>query len=235
MKLFRRLATHLFGRAYERNGSNILALVRGEPSAGLLCDLGCDDGAWSVRVAEAARARAVHGIEIVKARAAQAAARGLRVVAADLNHRFPFDDQLFDLVHANQVIEHVLDTDFFLEEIRRILKPGGAAVVSTENLASWHNIAALLLGWQPFSSTNISRRSVGNPLAVWRDTEHPDRSWQHQRLFSYRGLLELLEYHSFRVEAVRSAGYYPLPPAFGLLDPRHAHFLAVRARKPSRS
>lgn len=37
------------------------------------------------------------------------------------------------------------------------------------------------------------------------------RTWQHLRVFGYRGLRELLEPHGLSVEDVRGAGYYPLP------------------------
>ena len=37
----------------------------------------------------------------------------------------PFDNNTFDLVISNQVIEHVQDLDFSLSDICRVLKPGG--------------------------------------------------------------------------------------------------------------
>jgi len=40
--------------------------------------------------------------------------------------RTPFEDHFFDLVVHNQVFEHVPDLDDVLQEIRRVLKPGGA-------------------------------------------------------------------------------------------------------------
>ena len=52
----------------------------------------------------------------------------------------------FDVVHANQVIEHVFDLDRFVSEIKRVLAPGGRAIICTENIASWHSVAALFLG-----------------------------------------------------------------------------------------
>ena len=54
-----------------------------------------------------------------------------------------------DLVIALEVIEHLYDTDFFLGEIRRILKPGGLLILSTPNLASLTNRLKLLFGSYP--------------------------------------------------------------------------------------
>jgi ubiquinone/menaquinone biosynthesis C-methylase UbiE len=75
----------------------------------------------------------------------KAKSKGIVVFKANLNKSFPLPDNSIDQVCANQVIEHRIDTDNFVSEIYRVLKPNGSVVIATENLASWHNIAALLL------------------------------------------------------------------------------------------
>ncbi|WP_158946212.1 class I SAM-dependent methyltransferase [Pseudodesulfovibrio cashew] len=44
--------------------------------------------------------------------------------------RFPFLDESLDAVLCTQVLEHVEDEVFFLDEIARVLKPGGRLVIS---------------------------------------------------------------------------------------------------------
>lgn len=39
--------------------------------------------------------------------------------------KIPYEDETFDIVHANSVMEHVLDLDLALSEIYRVLKRGG--------------------------------------------------------------------------------------------------------------
>ena len=214
------------------NLENIERALRETRPDGVLLDLGCDDGRLTMRFAAAARAREVHGVEVGPNAAEAARARGVDVAEADLNDRLPFPDRTFDTVVSNQVIEHLVDTDSFVHEIKRLLKPGGIAVTSTENLSSWHNVAALVFGWQPFSLSNVSslRSGLGNPLAIHRASEpDPRRSWQHQRVFSYRGLGELFEAHGLRVRARKGAGYHPLPGKLGRIDPRHAAFVTLVA------
>jgi SAM-dependent methyltransferase len=231
---FRNWADQAFRRAMETNVDNIIGLLEPGSSDTALLDLGCDEGTLTARFGEAVGTDNLHGIEIVKDRAGLASARGVRVVTHDLREPLPYDDASFDIVCSNQVIEHLSDTDGFVAETFRVLRPGGYTVVSTENLASWHNVAALVLGWQPFSLSNISEKlsGLGNPLAVHRDTPHFLGSWEHMRVFAYRGLKELFAAHGFRVEAIVGAGYFPLPAAVGRREPRHAAFLTVKARRP---
>jgi len=156
---------------------------------------------------------------------------------ADLNEPLAYADATFDLVHANQVIEHVVDLDGFVTELRRVLRPGGSAIVCTENLASWHNVAALVAGYMPFSLTNISARgAIGNPLAIGAVCDDPPGpSWSHTRVLTTVGLTNLLELSGLRVGERFGSGYHPLPRriARGLAakDVRHAAFIGVVAER----
>lgn len=42
--------------------------------------------------------------------------------------RFPFDDSYFDFIYSNQVVEHIEFLEIVLQELYRILKPGGLMV-----------------------------------------------------------------------------------------------------------
>lgn len=48
-------------------------------------------------------------------------------------YELPFDDASFDVVFSTEVIEHVLDTQRWLAELLRVLKPGGRLELSTPN------------------------------------------------------------------------------------------------------
>jgi SAM-dependent methyltransferase len=212
------------------------ALPRG-PGQRLL-DLGCDDGEWTehVRRRMGIRPEDVIGLEAIPQRAELAAAHGFDIRVTDLDESWPVTESSIDVVHANQVIEHVARLDHFVQETKRVLKPGGTAVVCTENLASWHNIGALLLGWQPFSTTNISGlRPIGNPLALHAgEPPSTGETWQHTHVMALRGLLDLFTAHGFETTETFAAGYYPACGRVARLlervDPRHAHFIGLAAR-----
>jgi SAM-dependent methyltransferase len=54
----------------------------------------------------------------------------------DLDNVLPFEDDSFDLVYANFVVEHLADPANAFGEWRRVLRPGGALVLLTSNRAS---------------------------------------------------------------------------------------------------
>lgn len=209
------------------------ALPRGSDLT--LLDVGCADGAWTAQVAAAVGTRSVFGIEVTEADRQAAAARGFEVRPGDLEQRWPLDDGAVDVVHANQVIEHVKRLDHFVGETRRVLARGGTALICTENLASWHNVAAAACGYMPFSLTNISAKGpVGNPFALHMGEPGQADSWQHVHVLTLYGLVRIFEMHDFRVTYTFGAGYYP---AFGRLarslarrDARHAHFIGIVAQ-----
>lgn len=59
-----------------------------------------------------------------------------RSIARIEDERLPFNDGEFDTVVSFQVIEHLTDTDAYLREIARVLKPGGIFVVATPDRAT---------------------------------------------------------------------------------------------------
>jgi SAM-dependent methyltransferase len=232
---FRVASQHAWGHAMDQNMENIVELARSTTPPRSVLDLGCDAGGRTTWIADRVGAREMHGLEIAAERAEIAASRGVQVNLGDLSQPFPYEDESFDLVVSNQVIEHVVDTDNFVREAFRVLKPGGRAVISTENLASWHNVASLIVGWQPFSLTNVSEaaKAVGNPLGIHRGETGEARG--HLRVFAYRGLRELFTVHGFTVTEILGAGYYPLPSKLARIDPRHAAFITLGAQRPASS
>ena len=238
MRFVSRWMERLWSDAEAAYRAEILAALDSQPSTRLL-DVGCDDGAWTdiVRRKLVLEPEQVSGLEFVAERAEQARARGFDVRVGDLDESWPFEDRSFDLVHANQVIEHVVRLDHFAAEMARVLRPNGRAIVCTENLASWYNVAALVLGHQPFSLTNVTACGpIGNPLALHTDPPSAPESWQHVHVLSLEALRDLFVAHGFGIEGVWAAGYHPLPGRLASrlagADPRHAHFVGVVAKRP---
>ncbi|WP_305066737.1 class I SAM-dependent methyltransferase [Methanoculleus sp.] len=223
----------LFEKTDHENRQRILELVEHNPGVRLL-DCGCGNGDFTRQIAEKIGTSQIFGIECISG-AGPVHDGSIRVVHSDLNDRFPLDGGMFDVVHANQIIEHLYETDSFIKEIHRVLKKGGYAIISTPNLAGVHNIFSLLLGKQPFSAHISNQVILGNSFDPKHGFQHASRGEIHLRIFTYGGLVELFKYHGFTVEEVRGAGFYPFPTpvarVLARVDARHAVYLTIKVRK----
>ncbi|MBA7714207.1 Ubiquinone biosynthesis O-methyltransferase [subsurface metagenome] len=181
----------------------------------------------------------VVGLDVETEALVKAKARGIETYCTDLNDSLPFAEENFDVIHANQVIEHLSNTDLFIKEIHRILRPRGYAVIATPNLASLPNIAYLLLGIQPYDASVSDEVIVGSwhPIKVSLNSTYPMGMLGHRRLFTLRALKGLFEYYGFEVEKAIGCGYYPLPTILAhfmsLVDKKHCAYIVIKVRKMS--
>lgn len=222
-------------------------LAGGGP-VGSFLDVGCGDGAFTMELAALIDPDEITGIEYVDELRESATDRGIACSKGDLNETWGLESDRFDLILSSQSIEHVHNTRLYLEEAYRCLRPGGHLVLMTENLSSWGNIAALVMGWQPFTSTHINGWDLGNPL-IWNQTERAEQvslqEWQatgvsgtagHVRVLAYLGLKELLVKVGFTEVELLTRGYLPLrgrlSDLFCRIDPRHGQFLIATCNKP---
>lgn len=183
-----------------------------------LLDVGCWDGEFSRRCAEAVGAREIAGIEIYEGPAREAERRGLEVARIDLeSERFPWPDASFDVVVCNQVLKHLKNVWLPMSEIHRVLKKGGCAVLSVPNLASLHNRVLLGLGRQPTSIRVFGPHVRGYAFGEFCD-------------FVERG-------GAYEIERRCGAGFYPLPSPWSAplsaLWRGASHTTVVLARKAS--
>lgn len=226
-----RYLARIFEASEDENHRVLLRTAAAGPRRRRLLDLGCYNGAFTVDLARAARAETISGVEWLPEYVIQAEARGISVACSDLDTPLPFEDGSFDLVHANQVIEHLRSTDAFMREVARVCAPGGRILLSTNNLASWHNVVSLALGFQPLPSHVSDEVHVGNPLDPRRGLRHADAGQTHLRVFTARALVELAAAHGLRVTTTAMNGYYPLAPRLARhaarWDPQHAAFTVI--------
>lgn len=59
-------------------------------------------------------------------------------IVANLNERFPIRSNYADIVIASNTLEHLPDTESFLKECFRILKPGGSIIITVPFLIPLH-------------------------------------------------------------------------------------------------
>ena len=216
----------------------------------ILLDCGCNNGVYSRSLAELLGTKTVLALELNLQLAKEAQANNVVVLRTDLNAPIPFEADSVNVLTAFNVLEHLVETELFINEIYRIITPGGYAIINTPNLASWHNIFALLIGLQPFSGPNITsmtesdvpiiRRMHRRAHGLLEDVEEisplaPERH-RHIVVVAYRSLTKALRRAGFVIEHAVGYGYYPLPPFLARMmshiDPWHAHHMVIKVRKP---
>jgi len=94
-------------------------------------DIGCGSG----EIMEALNSYGVttKGIDFSKEAIQVCQSKKLSAQQGDLDSGIEFDDNIFDLVWAGDVLEHVFDPMFLLKEIRRVLKKDGYLFFSIPN------------------------------------------------------------------------------------------------------
>lgn len=134
--------------------------------------------------------------------------RGVSVVSINLERdRLPFEDNSFDVVMCNQVIEHIKEIFWLVGEMSRVCRRDGHIMIGTPNLGSLHNRVALFFGHQPPAI------HVFGP---------------HVRGYTVHGLSEFLQEGGLlKVEKAVGSGFYPFKPRISRRLAKVAPGLAV--------
>ena len=211
----------------------IISILKGF-SAETLLDLGSGDGSTTQPIAKALNAKKVICVDHETKFMKKAQEFGYKTIASDLNKKIQLKSNSIDFIVTNQVIEHIARTDTFVSEISRILKKGGKAVICTPNLASWHNIGALVLGYQPFSSQVSDEAFIGNPLhPLYNQKIHEYQA--HLRLFTKKSLIDICTLHKLKPINFRGIGFYPfkhkIASFLAHIDPIHSAYLLLMVQK----
>jgi ubiquinone/menaquinone biosynthesis C-methylase UbiE len=102
-------------------------------SGGKVLDAGCGSGYGTAEFGNAASVIAMDISADAISHARKSFSRpGVRFLQAACE-RLPFADESFDLVTTFEVIEHLVSRRELLDEVCRVLKPGGTLLVSTPN------------------------------------------------------------------------------------------------------
>jgi SAM-dependent methyltransferase len=136
------------GREFVFGGDERAQLFRrlvGGPDLRVL-DLGCRYGTLTQAYLEGNR---VAGVDVDREALAEAAKLGIETHWADLDERFPFGDDVFDVVVAGELLEHVRDPEHIVAEARRVLRPDGRFVGSVPNAFRLKNRVRFALGHPP--------------------------------------------------------------------------------------
>jgi ubiquinone/menaquinone biosynthesis C-methylase UbiE len=177
----------LTGLSREHEIFKQLSLVQSDT----LLDVGCASGR---QVFKAARVcKMAIGIDVGREfiETAEQAQKRLGILNVEFKlvdgEKIPFEDGFFDKLICSEVLEHVVDHNAFIEELKRVLKSGGVAVLTVPN---WNNRGTfykrLKNVFRPFPFTPITDFSTEGIMA------HGDA---HVRQFTLRTFRDFVASH----------------------------------------
>ena len=126
--------------------------VEALPCKRRIADVGSFTGMGNARYLVLDGVEQVHAFDASQEALKRAESRGLKTHIWVIGQEpCPIRDCSFDLVVASDVIEHLIDTDQFLKDIRGMVAPTGHVIVTTPNLGWWLNRFRLVTGRVPWS------------------------------------------------------------------------------------
>lgn len=179
-------------------------------------DAGCGSGDLGVELIKQFQSKC-YGMELNDVAIQHANDRGVKAQKVDLDGKWSYDDEFFDVVTGTEIIEHVINPDHFILEAKRVLKPGGLLILSTPNIAAWFNRVIFLFGYQPFF-TEVSTVDKTIGLSFTRKLTPNRKPMGHIRCFTLKALKEILELHGFEIVLVKGNEVYYLPKYMNLFD-----------------
>jgi dTDP-4-dehydrorhamnose reductase len=126
-----------------------------KPGETKVLDFGCGSGLFVEELAQ--KGYNVHGLDISDEVIKLGQLRGVKNLGVADSHRINYPDNFFDVVVASEVLSHLEDEIWALEELYRVLKPGGV-VISTVPAYMW------LWGVQDEAAHHYRRYTVGSLL-----------------------------------------------------------------------
>jgi SAM-dependent methyltransferase len=133
-------------------------------TAGKVLDVGCATG-FFLEIAQE-RGWDVYGVELSTYAARLSQKKFGKNIFNGTLEAACFADNEFDLIALSDLLEHIPEPLAFLQEVRRILKPGGMAMIVTPNVASLSE--RLMRGkWSHYKTEHLyylSPRTIGRFL-----------------------------------------------------------------------
>ena len=128
--------------------------------------------------------------------------KSIQFKCGDADEPFPFEDNIFDVVVACAILEHVIDPFRMIREMRRVTKTGGYVIISVPNIAYIKHVYHLLLGRVPLTG-------IGNhDMNEW---ERDGWDGAHLHYFTKKSLSSFLNHNKFRpIKWTGDGRYAPL-------------------------
>lgn len=112
-----------------------------------ILDIACNDGELTQKYQKYGH---VLGIDINQKAVDSCKKKGLDCIISTVEDLPEKYTEYFDVIIAGDIIEHIFDTDTFLQSIHKRLKSGGTLLLTTPNLTSFGRRILMLFGKNPY-------------------------------------------------------------------------------------
>ncbi len=180
-----------------------------------ILDLGCGDGCFLAQFSDLD----LHGFDLSvnQLKKAQVRLPKAHFTQGSLAQPFPFENNYFDAIYCGEVLEHLVNTDHFVKEAYRVLKPGGVLTMTTPNLFAWYNRLFMLIGISPlFLEYSTEDSSLGYGLL--KRFKASDQPVGHLRIFHPEAFREIQTKYGFQDLRLSSARFEYLPKSIRWID-----------------
>ena len=146
------------------------------PEGGHILDFGCGNLFTAKTLAALRSDLTITGIDVIRDQNLHLDAGGqLTFLQYDGDH-IPFEDDHFDAAIASSVMHHTADPEFFLDELKRVLKPGGQLVLVEEMYINF--LDRIWISAQDFILNKL-KKGVPVPLE-FRSNKHYVQEFERQ-------------------------------------------------------
>jgi len=162
---------------------------------GMVADLGCGDGDYSVALTKMGFKVTACDLDVQRFRHGDK----IDFKVCDVTKQLPFDNASFDYVVLAEVIEHLRNPYQVMQELSRILRPGGKIILSTPNILNLKSRMRFLFEgcWEFFREPLLENST--NPKAVIYNL--------HLIPWRYHELEYLLVDSQFEIQAIATSIY----------------------------
>ena len=129
-------------------------------------DMGCGQG----ELLQHANTKGLSGfgLDITRHNAESTLRLGFPSLVTDLNHPLPFASDSLGGITLIEVIEHVIQAEFLIRELYRVIRPGGWLILTTPNVVHWTYRFRALTGHAPkqegYHFRFFTKKSLNNIL-----------------------------------------------------------------------
>lgn len=216
----------IFSKGFERRLQKIIQIVDLQDK--VILDQGCGEGVWMHQFTRFTDPKNVHGFDIDPEsiekfekynsrfeKTEQILAQNLKISGAE---KLPYEDNTFDIVFSNEVLEHVEDDVKSSAEVLRVLKPNGLFIIFTPNR-----------GW-PFETHGMflnNKYYWGNiPLLPWMSKAVFRKFTPHVRNYSNGEIKKVLASASGQIQdaSFKIEHHSHVFPAFDKLERKFGVF-----------